>query len=96
MTMILHNNKQELVEKQLFLEQTVNAAPALMTNLEEENAQNTSDIDQESLLQSEEMMRAFMKATGGVEDESNKKERTKTIIKTIKVSISCTNGKKLR
>ena len=66
-----------------------------MTNLEEENTQNTSDIDQESLLQSEEMMRAFMKATGGVEDESNKKERTKTIIKTIKVSISCTNRKKV-
>ena len=36
-----------------------------------------------------------MKATGGVEDESNKKERTKTIIKTIKVSISCTNRKKV-
>lgn len=31
-------------------------------------------------------MKAFMKATGGIEDETNKKERTKTIIKTIKVS----------
>ena len=43
------------------------------------------EMDQESLRQSEEMMKAFMKATGGVEDETNKKERTKTIIKTIKV-----------
>lgn len=30
-------------------------------------------------------MKAFMKATGGVEDETSKRERTKTIIKTIKV-----------
>ena len=45
------------------------------------------EIDQESLRQSEEMMKAFMKATGGVEDETNKQERTKAIIKTIKVGI---------
>lgn len=34
------------------------------------------------------MMQAFMKATGGVEDETNKRERTKTIIKTIKVLLN--------
>lgn len=49
------------------------------------NGAGGGEMDQESLRQSEEMMKAFMKATGGVEDETNKKERTKAIIKTIKV-----------
>jgi len=62
------------------------AEPAIVTNLEEEN-NSSSDIDQESLRQGEEMMKAFMKATGGVEDETNKRERTKTIIKTIKIPV---------
>eukprot|EP00794_Sanderia_malayensis_P012893 gene12893-14220_t len=40
--------------------------------------------DQQALKKSEEMMRAFLKATGGEEEDSNKSERTRTIIKTIK------------
>lgn len=63
-----------------------NSEPSLGTNLEED-ATSSNEIDQESLRQSEEMMKAFMKATGGVEDNTNKKERTKTIIKTIKVPV---------
>ena len=75
---------------------SVSAEPSYNTNLEEDmvGADGASDggngggeIDQESLRQSEEMMKAFMKATGGVEDETNKQERTKAIIKTIKVGI---------
>ena len=41
--------------------------------------------DQQALRKSEEMMKAFLTATGGEEEESNKSERTRTIIKTIKV-----------
>ncbi len=41
--------------------------------------------DQQALQKSEEMMRAFLKATGGEEEDSSKSERTRTIIKTIKV-----------
>lgn len=62
-----------------------NSEPALGTNLEEDATLNQDAVDPESLRQSEEMMKEFMKITGGVEDNTNKKERTKTIIKTIKV-----------
>ena len=41
--------------------------------------------DQQALRKSEEMMKAFLTATGGEVEESNKSERTRTIIKTIKV-----------
>ena len=41
--------------------------------------------DQQALQKSEEMMRAFLTATGGEEEDSSKTERTKTIIKTVKV-----------
>lgn len=64
-----------------------NAELSYGTNLEEDVGDTDAGMDQESLRQSEEMMQAFMKATGGVEDETNKKERTKTIIKTIKVPV---------
>ena len=73
---------------------SISAEPSFGTNLEEDmagyggadgNGAGGGEMDQESLRQSEEMMKAFMKATGGVEDETNKKERTKAIIKTIKV-----------
>lgn len=57
---------------------------SLTTNLDDENMDNT---DQESLRQGEEIMKAFMKETGGVEDSETKKERGKTIIKTIKVPV---------
>lgn len=56
---------------------------SLTTNLDDENIDN----DQESLRQGEEIMKAFMKETGGIEDSDNKKERGKTIIKTIKVPV---------
>lgn len=56
---------------------------SLTTNLEDDNIDN----DQESLRQGEEIMKAFMKETGGIEDSENKKERGKTIIKTIKVPV---------
>eukprot|EP00111_Clytia_hemisphaerica_P007703 TCONS_00022387-protein len=68
------------------------AEPSTGTNLEEDmggqgGPGGGGEMDQESLRQSEEMMKAFMKATGGVEDETNKKERTKAIIKTIQVPV---------
>ncbi|XP_065685056.1 uncharacterized protein LOC100213236 [Hydra vulgaris] len=65
-----------------------NAEPSLLANLEEEDSRNSAELDQETVRQSEEMMKAFLKATGGEEDSSAKKERTKTIIKTIKVPVS--------
>lgn len=69
-----------------------NAESALATNLEEESAKDEEQLDQESIRQSEEIMKAFMKATGGVEDETSKRERTKTIIKTIKVPVNSKNS----
>ena len=45
------------------------------------------DEEEKALERSEEMMKAFLTATGGEEEETNKSERTRTIIKTIKVSL---------
>ena len=52
----------------------------------QDHAENEAAVDDQKALQkSEEMMKAFLTATGGEEEESNKSERTRTIIKTIKV-----------
>ena len=53
----------------------------------EHGESDAASEDQRALQKSEEMMKAFLTATGGEEDELNKSERTRTIIKTIKVRI---------
>ncbi|XP_065071063.1 uncharacterized protein LOC135695808 [Rhopilema esculentum] len=53
----------------------------------EHGENDAASEDQRALQKSEEMMKAFLTATGGEEDELNKSERTRTIIKTIKVPV---------
>ncbi len=78
--------------------ETILLSPAAKSSIESSNAKEAaksgvhSDLetsekeeDQQALQKSEEMMRAFLKATGGEEEDSSKSERTRTIIKTIKV-----------
>ena len=64
-----------------------------MKYIQQESAKTQAHVEpeasaeeQQALQKSEEMMKAFLTATGGEEEESNKSERTRTIIKTIKVN----------
>ena len=84
-SIILSKRQKNIFFCEFVLVVSYNAEPSLLANLEEEDSRNNAELDQETVRQSEEMMKAFLKATGGEEDSSAKKERTKTIIKTIKV-----------